>query len=320
MLPQTSLEPSSHILTQIAAEIGEKLTNNEDISIIAGKSNAKTGYAARYHKEYNNLVTIMQNDSTGDIAEIYKLCFIYDCFDSIDDYIGVYFRQVHYIAPLRATAERYYRLRNLAVDEVDYQGKNLPIFINSLTATQLAKFQAWTDEQFGFKIEIDKSRGHLSLLIQLRGSDKKINLSDTGFGYSQVLPIITQMWELSALPKNAYPYYRSSSMIPLVIAIEQPELHLHPAIQARLAKAFIACIDLARKNKRELQLIIETHSETIVNYFGRAIERGLLNKDDVSLILFEKNMGDSYTTVHKSFYDRDGYLHDWPYGFFDSED
>ena len=115
-------------------------------------------------------------------------------------------------------------------------------------------------------------------------------------------------------------YIDRNQRIPLVIAIEQPELHLHPAIQAKLAKAFIACIDLARKNNCDIQLLIETHSETIVNYFGRAIARELLNPNDISVILFEKETDQSVTTVRNSNYDADGFLTNWPYGFFDSEE
>ena len=310
-----------HLLTDISVTLGSKLIKCEYVDTNHDEDPSKAGTVKKLFEYFKQANALVQEDTTGRAAEIFKLCFAYDCFSIIDDYIYMYFKQVHYIAPLRATAERYYRLRNLAVDEVDYQGKNLPIFINSLTHSQLEKFQAWTDEHFGFMIDIDKSRGHLSLRIKLRNSDKKINLSDTGFGYSQVLPIITQLWELSALQKNAASrYYSISDPLPLVIAIEQPELHLHPAIQARLAKAFIACIDLARKNKRELQLIIETHSETIVNYFGRAISRGDLKPEDVSVIMFEKRAGDSTTSVRNSSYDEDGFLTNWPYGFFDSED
>jgi len=307
---------------QLVFDIGAELINNGTLSLLSEKKDNRR-YAFSYIKLHNNLVSAIQNDdNSSELEEICKLFFIYKFFMStIDEFIYEYFKQVHYIAPLRATAERYYRLRNLAVDEVDYQGKNLPIFINSLTSKQLKMFQSWTNEHFGFSVSTDKSKGHLSLQIQLSGSDKKINLSDTGFGYSQVLPIITQLWELSSQKKNSTQRRGAlTQTIPLVIAIEQPELHLHPAVQARLAKAFIACIDLARKNKCELQLLIETHSETIVNYFGRAIARGLLKPEDVSVIMFEKGSAESITTVKNSSYDRDGFLLNWPYGFFDSED
>lgn len=309
------------LLRELIPQIGLMLTYSDNISLLSRNTNRQRKLPEDYVNHYNSLISFLQNNSRRESKEIAKLMAIYDIFPAIDEYINTYFKQVHYIAPLRATAERYYRLRNLAVDEVDYQGKNLPIFINSLTRRQLDEFHLWTDEHFGFIVNTDKSKGHLSLQIELHGSDKSINLSDTGFGYSQVLPIITQLWELSSRKMNTtQPYLEHNQKIPLVIAIEQPELHLHPAIQARLAKAFIACIDLARKNKCELQLLIETHSETIVNYFGRAIARKQLKPEDVSVILFEKRAGDSTTTVQNSSYDMDGYLTNWPYGFFASED
>lgn len=304
----------------ILFEIGADLINTGKISPIE-KTTKRTRQASEYIELYNKLVSAIQENSYPNLMKIAKIVAAYSFYRDIDEYIYFYFRSIYYIAPLRATAERYYRLRNLAVDEVDYQGKNLPIFINSLDDEQLDEFNAWTDEHFGFYVSTDKSKGHLSLQIQLRGSDKSINLSDTGFGYSQVLPIITQLWELSSRKRNNRPVYVDRNQeIPLVIAIEQPELHLHPAVQAKLAKAFIASIDLARKNKCDIQLLLETHSETIINYFGRAIARGLLKPDDISVILFEKGIDQSTTTVRNSSYDEDGYLTNWPYGFFDSEE
>lgn len=268
-----------------------------------------------------NLLKQLRTEKSERIIELIKLVFLYLVFSDIDDYLYSYFKEVHYIAPLRATAERYYRLRNLAVDDVDYQGKNLAIFINSLSSKQLDSFQNWTNMHFGFKVDTDKSKGHLSLLISLRGIDKSINLSDSGFGYSQVLPIITQLWELSSRKRpRAYSRLAEGMNYPLVIAIEQPELHLHPAAQARLAKAFIAAISLARKNGRELQLLLETHSQTIVDYLGRAIAKGELDRKDVSVVLFDKGYRDNITTVRNSSYDEEGYLVNWPYGFFDSEE
>lgn len=240
-----------------------------------------------------------------------KLCYFYSCFAQIEKYLNSYFRQVHYIAPLRATAERYYRLRNLAIDEVDYQGKNLSVFLNGLPSERLDNFQQWTQEYFGFKVVVKKDGGHLSVKVALGEDGKSINLSDTGFGYSQILPIITQLWDLSTR-KNA----NRKSIIPLVIAVEQPELHLHPAVQARLANAFIASIKLAANNGYRLQLILETHSQTIVNQFGLAVAEGSLNPEDVSVVLFEKPLGQSQTTVRTSRYDSFGYLQDWPIGFF----
>jgi predicted ATPase len=244
----------------------------------------------------------------------FKLKFFYEIFSQIEAYLETYFRNVHYIAPLRATAERYYRLRNLAIDEVDYQGKNMAIFLNSMLPNRLKKFQEWTLKYFGFKVVVNKNEGHLSIKIALQSDENAVNLvnlSDTGFGYSQILPIITQLWDLSTSRKTF-----KQKEVPLVIAIEQPELHLHPSLQAKLSEVFIASIRLAKKHGYKLQLLLETHSETIVNYFGRAIARDNLKSEDISVILFDKDMNTKHTIIQTSKFDKDGYLLNWPIGFF----
>lgn len=247
-----------------------------------------------------------------------KLLFFSFYYPQIEEYVEKYFRQVHYIAPLRATAERYYRLRNSAIDEIDYQGKNLAIFLNSLDHSRMISFQAWTQENFGFKAVVQKNVGHLSVAISRDGLDGVTNLSDTGFGYSQILPIITQLWELSS--RTHISRSQSNEEIPLVIAIEQPELHLHPAMQGRLAKAFIACIKLAKENGYQLQLLLETHSKTLVDYFGRAIARRAVKTSDIAVVLFEREATTGYTEVTKTSYNSTGALNKWPIGFFEPEE
>lgn len=156
---------------------------------------------------------------------------------------------------------------------------------------------------------MQRESGHLSVNVELKESTGRFNLSDTGFGYSQILPIITQLWMLSTKERTTHSY------APLIVAIEQPELHLHPSLQVKLAKVFIASIKLAMQHGYQLQLILETHSETIVNYFGTAIAKGELSPNDISVILFDKCLGCPHTSVHISAYDESGYLKDWPIGF-----
>ncbi len=301
---------------QVVLNLGRRLINKENIQTISKMmdDSEENEITETYIFVYNSLVE--KAASNVRLSAIIKLLYLYLIFPNVDTYIKDYFKNVHYIAPLRATAERYYRLRNLAVDEVDYQGKNLAVFINSLTNKQIKDFNSWTMEHFGFAVSTDKSKGHLSLLIKLKNSKKAINLSDTGFGYSQVLPIITQLWDLSSRSTSRKNNKDADFLLPLVVAIEQPELHLHPAVQAKLTKAFIASIKLAQKHGYQLQLLLETHSETIVNYLGKAISKGEITPEEVSIILFEKKDNESVTTVKKSCYDKDGYLKDWPYGFF----
>ena len=270
------------------------------------------GYIDQLIDNINNLA---DHEKEVNIA-ILKLIYFYGCFSIMDKYLDTYFRQVHYIAPLRATAERYYRLRNLSIEEVDYQGKNLSIFLDGLKrSNQLEEFNQWTDELLGFHVSTKNDGGHLSIQVALKGKEKSTNLSDTGFGFSQILPIITQLWKISTKKPHAINPKKSSLNPPFVLAIEQPELHLHPALQANLVDAFINSIKLAQNNGYKLQLILETHSETIVNYLGLAVAENKINNKDISIVIFDKNT-DNITKVNKSEYDEQGYLCDWPIGFF----
>lgn len=312
-------EQRDYYFNDAIIDLGHRLSLNNNIQYLNNSDVKATNSRnqSRFENVYNQALDQIRDNN--DLQGAIKLCYAYAIFPQIEDYVMQYFKQVHYIAPLRATAERYYRLRNLAVDEVDYQGKNLAIFINSLTTKQLKEFNDWTNTHFGFAVSTDKSKGHLSLLVRLKNSSKAINLSDTGFGYSQVLPIITQLWELSSR-KKAKSNYSEKKNLPLVIAIEQPELHLHPAVQAKLAKAFIASVSLAKANGYQMQILIETHSDTIVNCLGKSIAKGELSAEAVSVILFDKKPDSNLTTVSNSNYDSDGYLVNWPYGFFEPEE
>lgn len=233
----------------------------------------------------------------------------------ISEYLKSYFSNVYYIAPVRATAQRYYRLMNLAVKEVDCRGKNLPIFLNSLSEKSFKQFQKWTQKYLGFEVIKTLSEGHVSLKIRKSDQKKAINLSDSGFGYSQILPIVTQIWYIEEFVNKQIKLPFESSGIPHTIIIEQPELHLHPALQAKLIDIMIKVA-----SDSDIYFIIETHSETMINRVGRAIEKKAINCQDVGIIIFEKEFDEDNTVVKQGKFDEEGYLDDWPIGFFEPEE
>lgn len=234
----------------------------------------------------------------------------------LDAYIGNILSDVKYIAPLRATAERYYRSQDLSVKEVDFQGKNLAMFIKNLTDTEKLKYKEWLNENFNFNLLVSSDGGHLSLRLQYINSESSYNITDMGFGFCQILPIITQVW-YSSIEKtfSERGYFRNNNSE--YIIIEQPELHLHPRFQAKLVDAFVKVIKLSKDKK--INLIIETHSETIINQIGHQIYNEMIDKKDVSVILFEKKSPDHPTNVKLSSFDDDGRLVNWPWGFFEPE-
>lgn len=217
-----------------------------------------------------------------------------------------YYKGVKYIEPLRATAQRYYRKQELAVDEIDSKGENLAMFLDNLSAFQLRNFNEWTRNRFGFFATTRKNGGHVEIVINEVSSNHNTNLADIGFGFSQILPVITQIWYSISVGVTA----RRNTIV-----IEQPELHLHPAFQAQLADVFAASLSRRTRTNR---FIIETHSNHIINRLGQLISKGELNNNSVQILVFEKN-SNSETQIRRAGFDSEGYLVNWPSGFFEPE-
>lgn len=220
------------------------------------------------------------------------------------------FKNTKYIAPLRSTAERYYRYQDLQVDEIDHTGSNLAMLLNSLTETERESFSAWTMKHFDFSVKAEESGLHYAIKIKAKDSRLEYNINDMGFGYSQILPIITSIW-LETNKKNARSITKE-----ITFAIEQPELHLHPEFQAKLAKLFVTTINLAKENNIQLRFVFETHSKTMIDAIGECVELNQIKQDDVNVVIFDKASIEDKTDVKVSYFDEDGFLVNWPIGFF----
>ena len=147
---------------------------------------------------------------------------------------------------------------------------------------------------------IDKGKFGHELKITTDIDQLKQDLTHVGVGVSQILPILI----LCLLAKKGS-----------VIILEQPELHLHPRVQTRLADFFVSLNALGK------QCVVETHSEYLINRLRYIVAKTKGNKVATnSLIYFvEKDNGHSnYRPIKINKY---GVIEDWPKGFFDeSED
>lgn len=234
---------------------------------------------------------------------------INNLIDIVNTTLNEFYKNVKYIAPLRATSERFYRFQDLQVNEIDHTGSNLAMLLNSLRPVDKARFEEWTKSNFDFIIKVEQTGAHFAILINTGENNENYNISDMGFGYSQVLPIVTAIW----LETEGR---RSSQKKPITFIIEQPELHLHPAYQYNLAKIFAKVVAKAKENEIDLKIIFETHSQTMIEALGECIEDKIgLTEDDVSILVFEKNE-QQQTIVEQSCFDEEGYLQNWPVGFF----
>ena len=124
----------------------------------------------------------------------------------------------------------------------------------------------------------------------------------TGFGLTQVLPVVVAA--LSAAKED-------------LLLIENPEAHLHPSGQAAMGE-FLAEVAAAG-----VQVILETHSDHVLNGIRRAVKRGALLPEDAALHFFrlrQEEESDGAAQVQSPILDRDGNLDTWPEGFFDQFD
>ena len=155
----------------------------------------------------------------------------------------------------------------------------------------------------GFLLALNAWIGKLGLGTQLTFRDLGVhgfevlldgkNLYHLGTGVSQILPVLVVC--LVAKPGS-------------LTILEQPELHLHPAAQQGLADFFLT---IAQSGRR---LLVETHSEYIINRTRRSVVMGTAESSDVKLIFAES--GEFGSTIREASLTGSGGFSYWPKGFF----
>ncbi|AUX44767.1 uncharacterized protein SOCE26_062350 [Sorangium cellulosum] len=231
--------------------------------------------------------------------------------DAVDQQVADFMNRVAYLAPLRATAARSYRVQDLSVNDVDPDGKNLAMFMRSLSEPEIQSFAAFTREHLGFESKIEISGLHAEILVKEPRGSRYINLVDIGFGYTEVLPLMAILWS------TCWRAPRDGVQPTSLLAIEQPELHLHPAHQVKLAGVIAGAWRASRDAQREVKIMVETHSEGLVNGLGELIRSGVISASDVQIVLFDQDAETRGTEVRLAGYTEDGALNDdWPFGFF----
>lgn len=234
---------------------------------------------------------------------------------AVNDYFAEMSRHFSYVLPLRSIMSRYYRFQNRNVDNIDPDGDNLAMFLNSLSKKRFDDFNKWLFDIFKFRLSITKTEGHVELYIEENDKPKR-NLVDVGFGFTQILPILTIIW------KSVYDINNLSSSkgipSPITIAIEQPELHLHPRFQAFFALMLANVMGFCKKRKAHLRIIIETHSEVIINKIGELIGNANngIGPEDVNVVLFNASNEGLEKYIHSTQFSKNGGLMNWPFGFF----
>ena len=139
----------------------------------------------------------------------------------------------------------------------------------------------------------DTGRDYEFLVKQYKGGPE-VRLTDVGFGVSQVLPVLILC------------YYAPEGSI---LILEQPEAHLHPKVQTELADVLIDTV----KN-RNLQIILESHSEYLLSRLQRRIAEKEIAATDTALYFCE--IKDGTSEIEQLNVDEYGNIRNWPQDFF----
>jgi predicted ATPase len=228
------------------------------------------------------------------------------------EYVRDFFKQgIRYLGPLRDAPRPVYPLEALeSTTEVGYRGEHTAAVFQLNSHTHVSLHMP-PGEHFDSDYITEARRVRLSLhdatiswlsvfgnrlQVATDSIDRWHDLTNVGVGVSQVLPLVVTA--LLARPGS-------------LLIFEQPELHLHPRVQARLADFFLA---LALDGK---QMLLETHSEYLIDRFRLRV--ALSESDAVrplmSILFTEKHRGQSHITpVEVTEF---GAIANWPKDFFD---
>lgn len=210
-----------------------------------------------------------------------------------------------WLGPLRSPPRRVYDRSSTDPNPGDGKHTAMYLFDHISVVDQVNEWLARLEVPYSLEVVPVNSGSTAGLVGDLvaivltdRRSGVKVTPADVGFGISQVLPIVV---ELLARRES-------------IIMIEQPETHLHPRLQSRVADLLI---ETTRAGGRGNQVIVETHSEHLMLRIQRRIREGVLDPGDVAVVYIDQDQ-EGRAVVTRLRLDAEGsFLDEWPHGFFD---
>lgn len=211
------------------------------------------------------------------------------------------FRQLKYVSANRRGPVNYEeRKDDFLTDDIGINGERL---INAL-AKKEEDFQKDFVEALSYilsgatvKIKDDKISDNIELLLDSMDDSNGFKPSNVGFGYSFILPVIFQVL---------------SSKDGGTIVIENPEAHLYPGAQSRLVDWMVGI-----SQKKNLQIILETHSDHIINGLRISVKNKKIDRKDVAIQFIDRKSSKHSPDVLNIKVDENGTLSDNPTDFMD---
>lgn len=224
------------------------------------------------------------------------------------------FSQITYLGPLREYPQRSYIWSGERPQDVGLSGDEaIPALLaaraEGLTSPRLIKVRRshkpieqrileWLQKMElidSFSLEpIAENRRDYEFRVKKNRNSSEVLITDVGFGVSQLLPVLVLCYYV--------PEYST-------IILEQPEIHLHPKVQSDLADVLIDVV----KN-RNVQIILESHSEHLLLRLMRRIAEERISADETALYFCQ--ISDGTSQIEHLNMDEYGNIRNWPQDFF----
>ncbi len=222
---------------------------------------------------------------------------------------------VYYLGPLREYPRREYHWGGSSPEDVGQRGERTVDAILAATRDGITRslgrrkrkkpFQEmiafWLNELGlirDFRIEeIAEGTNLYRAMVRTSASSVPTGLTDVGFGVSQVLPALVLLYYV---PEGS------------TVLLEQPEIHLHPGVQSGLADVMLKVAET-----RNVQIILESHSEHLMRRLQRRVAEETTSSGDVKLYFVSTNRGAAQATDLAL--NEWGEIENWPDQFFGDE-
>ena len=228
-------------------------------------------------------------------------------------------RGIYYVGPLRDSPSRLYVWSGESPEHVGSKGEKA---IEAILAGQERMFAVRPGEKKkslpeivagrlramglirDFRVSpLGKGRKEYEVLVKTGPQMPDVKLTDVGFGVSQVLPVVLECFYVP--PRS-------------VVIFEQPEIHLHPRVQAELADLFVDAVRAREDGEpRRCQFIVESHSEHFLRRLQRRIAEEEISAEDTALYFVHTERG--HARLETLDLDTFGNIRNWPPGFFGDE-
>lgn len=212
---------------------------------------------------------------------------------------------IDYLGAIRVEPDSDYIFSNEKYDKIGIKGQDAyPILIDDFinTGQLINKVSNWYKSNFeNWELKVIETKTTTETKYEIAISNsflKPINIKQTGQGIHQVLPLIVRSY--------------IEDIEPILIIIEEPETHLHPAAHGNLAERFVDSV-LEDENKNYL---IETHSQNFVLRIRRLIAEEKLKPEQLAIYYVDFDEANNESILVNIKVNKDGSVENWPEGVF----